>query len=486
MKNKNLKRFLSGGLVLMLTILAGHAQQADSLSHYLETAARNNPLINADFASYKASVEKVTQAGAYPDPELEIGFFLKPMEVVNGKQLANFTLMQMFPWFGTRGAARSEATQMTKMAYEKFRESRNELYYQVKSQWYQLSNLREQWKNTQAHLVLLNQLEQLALTRFSSPAGGRGSSQQGFSSAAQQPAAVAGGGGQSMGGMGGAPQSGSAPAAASSMNSMPTSSMSGGSSSSLSDVLRIQLEKKELENKLETILSDTKAAEARFNALLNRSQQLPVTVPDSLQRVLFAANDRALLDTITTQNPMLAMLEAEGNAYEAKRVMDKRMSYPMLGIGLQYSLIGQKTLTADNMGSMSGMNGNDMIMPMVKITLPIFRRKYNAQQRESRYNSQSSRMKYDDTLNKLQAEYIGLKQQLEDASRKVTLYEEQYTLSQSIYRVMVQGFSAGSTSLTDVIAVERQMLDYTLRESEAIASYNTVVAGIDKLVSTSF
>ncbi len=479
MKNKNLKRFLSGGLVMILT-LTGYAQQTDSLSHYLETAVRNNPLINADFASYKASMEKVTQAGAYPDPELEIGFFLKPMEVVNGKQIADFTLMQMFPWFGTRSAAQNEATEMTKMAYEKFRESRNDLFYQVKSQWYQLSNLREQRKNTQAHLVLLNQLEQLALTRFSSPTGG-GNSQRSFSSAAQQPATIVGGGMQSMGG--GTTQESSVPPATNSMNSMQASSMSSGTSSSLSDVLRIQLEKKELENKLGTILSDTKAAEARFNALLNRPQQLSVTVPDSLQQVLFSTDDRAMLDTITTQNPMLAMLEAEGNAYEAKRVMDKRMSYPMFGIGLQYSLIGKKTGGTD---TMAAMNGNDMIMPMVKITLPIFRRKYNAQQRESQFNYQSRRMKYDDTVNKLQAEYTGLKQQLEDASRKVTLYTEQYTLSQSIYQVMVRSFSAGNTSLTDVIAVERQMLDYNLRKSESIASYNTMVAGIQKLVSTTF
>lgn len=479
MENKNLKRFLSGGLVMILT-LTGYAQQADSLSHYLETAARNNPLINADFARYKASMEKVTQAGAYPDPELEIGFFLKPMEVVNGKQIADFTLMQMFPWFGTQSAAQNEATEMTKMAYEKFRESRNDLFYQVKSQWYQLSNLREQRKNTQAHLVLLNQLEQLALTRFSSPTGG-GNSQNSFSSAVQQPATIVGGGMQSMGGK--TTQESSVPPATSSMNSMQASSMSSSTSSSLSDVLRIQLEKKELENQLETILSDTKAAEARFNALLNRPQQLPVSVPDSVQQVLFSTNDRALLDTITTQNPMLAMLEAEGNAYKAKKVMDKRMSYPMFGIGFQYSLIGKKTGDTD---TMAAMNGNDMIMPMVKITLPIFRRKYNAQQRESQYNYQSSRMKYDDTVNMLQAEYIGLKQQLEDASRKVTLYTEQYTLSQSIYQVMVRSFSAGNTSLTDVIAVERQMLDYNLKKSESIASYNTMVAGIQKLVSTTF
>ena len=165
------------------------------------------------------------------------------------------------------------------------------------------------------------------------------------------------------------------------------------------------------------------------------------------------------------------MLEAEGNAYRAKAEMDKKMSYPMLGIGLQYSLIGKKPEDM-SMGSMSGMNGKDMFMPMLKISLPIFRKKYNAQ-------------KYENTMNQLQAEYIRITQQLEDAARKIDLYQKQYDLSLATYQLIVREFSTGSTTLTDVIQVERQMLDYHLKKSEAIAEYNTQIAGIEKLISTS-
>ena len=146
-------------LLSALWYLPSQAQTTDSLSHYLETAARNNPSVNSSFALYKASLEKIPQAGAFSDPELEMGFFFKPMEQLSGKQVADFTLMQMFPWFGTRKAARNEATEMARMAYEQFRETRNNLFYEVKSQWYQLNNLNEQYKNTAANLELLKQLE---------------------------------------------------------------------------------------------------------------------------------------------------------------------------------------------------------------------------------------------------------------------------------------------------------------------------------------
>ena len=101
MKNKIRIQTYITGIALLLGILPAFSQQADSLSWYLETAARNNPLINSNFALYKASLEKIPQAGAYADPELDMGLFVKPMETLSGKQIADFTLMQMFPWFDT-------------------------------------------------------------------------------------------------------------------------------------------------------------------------------------------------------------------------------------------------------------------------------------------------------------------------------------------------------------------------------------------------
>lgn len=493
MKNKSIQRIFTGVILLLLAITPAFAQTADSLSVYLQLAAGNNPQIQSDFALYKASLEKVPQAGAFADPELEIGFFLKPMEILGGKQVADFTLMQMFPWFGTRKAARNEATEMARMAYEKFRDSRNNLYYEVRSQWYQLCNLNEQAKNTQENINLLVQLEQLALNRFAAPSA-RGTTSPAYAPSVTPSApATPSGNGSGMSGMGGmrvaqnaTPSQSSVGSSAGSngMTSMGSSAMGGGNASGgMSDVLRIQLERAELENTLSTLKSTRKAAEARFNTLLNRQLDTPVSVADSLEPLSFHVDDAAHIDSITTRNPMLTMLEAEANAYRAKAVMDKKMSLPMFGIGLQYALIGKTPETA--MGAMSDMNGKDMFMPMLKISLPIFRRKYNAQQRESQHYWRSSELKYENTLNQLQAEYINTRQELDNALRSIELYKKQQALSHSAWQLMVREFSAGTASLTDVIQVERQIRDYGLKKSEAIAAYNTTVAGIQKLISIS-
>ena len=155
------------------------------------------------------------------------------------------------------------------------------------------------------------------------------------------------------------------------MSGMGGGSMGNVAVGGMSDVLRIQMERAGLEDNLASLLSARLTVQARFNALLNRPSDASVCVPDSLTQRFYRIDGQLLLDSIFTRNPMLAMLEAEGEAYRAKAKMDRRMSYPMIGIGLQYSVVNK---VADPMG-MPDMNGKDMVMPLLKVWLQLFLRK---------------------------------------------------------------------------------------------------------------
>ena len=99
-------------------------QQADSLMYYLEIAAKNNPRVLQKFTEYQAALQKVPQVGSLPDPELNLGVFLSPMELVSGNQVADIRLMQMFPWFGVLKNAKDEMSLMAKAKYESFRDAK--------------------------------------------------------------------------------------------------------------------------------------------------------------------------------------------------------------------------------------------------------------------------------------------------------------------------------------------------------------------------
>jgi len=479
-------RYITTLLFTITMFGAIYSQNTDSLKQYVEIAGLNNPGVIADFMTYKATLQKVPQAGAYQDPEFEIGFFLEPMELIGGKQVAQFKLMQMFPWFGTKKSAQNEAVYMAKIAFEKFRNTRDNLYLQVYTQWYVLCNLQQQLNNNRENKILLNQLEQLSMRKFSSSSTGQTTTYSSFPITKSTSSKTSSSRSSKMSEMTSMDKENTPASAQSSKTTSMSSSnsmsgeMSNKTSGGMSNVLRIQLEIAELDNNIESIISEMKAEKAKFNVFLNRSSDSEIQIPNTFAAIPFLFDTEKFITAIEEQNPMLSIINEEKNAYKAKTELDKKMSYPMFGIGLQYMLNNKTNMSAFAMGN---MNGKDMVMPMVSVSIPLYRNKYKAQQRESKLLQQASKEKYADTYNQLTAELYQSKHMLDDASRKIILYKKQTELAKTTYNLIVQEFVAGKSDLTNVIQVQRQLLNYQLKASEAVANYNTMVASIQKLIS---
>ena len=415
-------------LILLLAMLTqGYRAygQADSLQHYLQEAATHNPGIQAEWKAYQASQQKIAQAAPLPDLQLDMGFYVQPMDIIDGKQIADFTLMQMFPWFGTRKAAQSEATYSSNAAFESYRAALNELFLEVYTQWYEMSNLQQRQSNIEAHQLFLKDLESLAIQQYST--------------------------------------SGNA-----------------NSSTDISAALRVRLEMLELENEAERIQSQLKTMRAAFNALLNRDPHSPLVIPDSVSAIPFHYDEAQLTQQATLQNPDLQSITQQQKAYQAKAKADKKASLPMIGIGLQYSLIGKRSAQVLPTTSMNGM---DMLMPMVSLSLPIYRKRYKAEQRESNLWRESLHAAYQQTYNQIHTELIQLRHELDEYQRAIKLLDKQTELAQTTYQLIVSEYATGKSQLNEVIEVQRQLLDYQFRQSEAVAQYNIAVARIQKLIT---
>ena len=69
----------------------------------------------------------------------------------------------------------------------------------------------------------------------------------------------------------------------------------------------------------------------------------------------------------------------------------------MLGVGLQYMLIGESEMMNSNPDG--GMNGMDKAYAYGLCSLPIYRNKYKASRRESRFMWEAATEKYHNSLN---------------------------------------------------------------------------------------
>jgi len=177
-------------------------------------------------------------------------------------------------------------------------------------------------------------------------------------------------------------------------------------------------------------------------------------------------------------NPMLSMIDLEKQSYEAMSEKAGKMGYPMVGLGLDYSVMGRKTSPP------SGMNGMDMVMPMVSLTLPLYRKKYQAKVREADLLTQAASDNYTATANKLQTEYYEAVQMYHDAGRRFRLYSDQYLLASRTLDIIMKDYATASAQLTDLLRVRQQVYDYELKKAEALADINTASARLRRLMAS--
>ena len=473
MKSKISYKYIAIVLCFYIFPCVSTYSQSDSLTYYLETAVKNNPTVLQRYNEYQAALQKVPQAGSLPDPQLEAGIFLSPMELISGNQVADIKLMQMFPWFGVLKNAKDEMSLMAKARFETFRDAKLQVCLEVQSTWYDLYKVRQNIRISEKNINLLKTIERLTLVKYrSGSVGSSSSSSASRMSGSQSPAASSGSSGMNT--MGGGSSESTSPA---STSQQPAASMgsSKGGGTGLSDVYQIQIEQGDLENNLSSLKNEEKIVIARLNSLLNRTQNTPVAGAGLLTAEVLDSTYLTVSGSMFSHNPMLGMLEYEQQSLTARKKMQKQMGFPMVGLGVNYTVINKSDM------STSSMNGQDMIMPMVTLTLPVYRKKYKAMQLETGYQKTASEQNYQATANSLQTEYYEALQLYNDAQRRMKLYDSQSQLAKKTLDIQIKTYSTSNSSMTDILRTRLQLFDYEFRQVEALTDYNKAIARIKRL-----
>ncbi len=459
-------------IVISLFIRSMNGFSQDSLNYYLSIAEKSNPTVMQRYNEYQAALQKIPQVNSLPDPQLEMGFFLTPMELMAGNQIADIKLMQMFPWFGVLKNAKDEMSLMAKAKYEAFVDAKLQVYFDVQSIWFDLYKVRQNLIISANNLELLKTIERLTIAKLKAGSSNfAGSSTSGKMQGNETSGLSAGSGGMSAGMNNNATNAGMATSSKTSGVSAPMNS----GSSALVDIYRIQTEIQELENAMLLLKNEEQIIQSRFNSLLNRSLHLAVSGTHSLPVEPLDINYLTVSDSMFVNNPMLTMLQYDKQSIDARKKMQQKMGLPMVGVGLNYSVISKNPM------STSVMNGQDMIMPMLSVTLPVYRKKYKAMQSESNYLKAATENNYVATANALKVEYLEALQQYQDANRRIKLYKNQRELTQKSVDILLKSFAASTVGLTDIIQLQQQMLNYELKEIEALVDYNKAISLLKRI-----
>ena len=420
MKNKILY-FLCIGLFACYgsAYATGIDNKEDSLAVYIAEAIRNNPGLRSEYQSYQAQMANAQGAGVLSDPQLSVGLFPQAMHHVNGKQLATITIMQMFPWFGTLKAGRQQMEYKAQEAYQKFREKSLSTAFSVEKQWYSILATQEKVKAVKQKRALLNDIKKVAIYLYKNYTAGR--------------------------------------------------------DTKMSDQLRLDAEEERLKEQTESLETQLTLQKQQFNITMHRQPNAALSLPDSIplrQMPTFNWTE------IERNNPKLAQYSAIQKAFKSQEEQTRAKGMPMIGVGLQYMLNGKV-----DMPMMPNMNGKDMVMPMVSVTIPIYRKKITSAIHSAQLMERSAAYNYQSQLDALQSTYLSIEQRADDIKRKLKLYESEVSLLNRTLELMQKEYATGATSLTDILQTTRESIDYDLLKAEANAQYNTITAEAIQLLA---
>lgn len=404
-----------------MLLLAVLGLQAQTLSNYYRIAADNNPGLQAQYREVEAALQQVPQMRSLPDPTLSVSAFGQMVETRVGPQQARFSLSQMFPWFGTLNAQGNAATRMAEARFQAFLDARNKLYYEVAAAYYPLFELREWTRIEQENLEILESYKTISNSKFKN-------------------------------GMG-----------------------------TMVDVLRVDIMLQESRTNLDILMQKEKPLRTSFNKLLNRDELDPVVILDSL--ALEPVPVTALEDSLLVNHPLLNAMDMQVLAGEEAERAAFLQGLPKLGVGVDYILIGEREDLPAGSPNIPVDNGKDAIMPMVSVTLPIFRGKYRASVREAQLMQERYAFQKNEVANRLTASFQSAVYELNRQQDLVELLDRQILESQQALNLLFTAYGNSGKDFEEVLRMQQQLLQFNKLKITALTQHRLAAAQLEYITA---
>ncbi|MCA9278578.1 MAG: TolC family protein [Phycisphaeraceae bacterium] len=387
---------------------------------FIRYALEHNPDVAAAFHQWRTAAERSPQAGALPDPKLTLGVFLDEVETRVGPQQARLGISQSFPWPGTLRSRADAASRAADAAWLQLESTRLRVRQRVVNAIHELAYLDAATHIASENLDLLQSIEEIVRAKYRVGTGSH-------------------------------PQ-----------------------------LMRVQVELGQLEDRLVQLHSMRPAYTAELNAALNRAADSDVPELPTTPTVRVDADAESLITLALQYNQILLSLDKQTEQQHLLVEAARLDGLPQFTAGIDYIFTGEA------MDSSIAESGDDPVMVSLGVSLPLWREKYNAGVREAFAKQLSLLSERQSQSNSLAARIHRVYFDHTDADRRAALYQD--TLipkAEESLQATLTGFRAGESSLTDVLDTERTLLDFAIALERARADQNIAFAELESLVGTS-
>jgi outer membrane protein TolC len=211
--------------------------------------------------------------------------------------------------------------------------------------------------------------------------------------------------------------------------------------------------------------------------VLNRPPHAPVPEPREAPRETAVFEESGLAERLKKNNPELLTLEAVAEKEKQTASLAGKHYYPDFSLGVEYIVTG----SAATPGVPD--SGEDPVVALLSLNLPIWFNKYRAAEREAELRHAAAVKDRAERENRLLAALNEVLFAFRDAERKIGLYEDTLIpkATQSL-KVTQQAFVNAKIGFLDLIEAERTLLAFRLEFERALADRPRRLAEIEMLV----
>lgn len=388
-----------------------------SADEFVRYALYNSPKVEAAYQRWVAAAERLPQVRALPDPRVNFGFFLDEVETRTGAQQARVSVSQSFPWPGLLSDREDAAAMAARAAWRQFEAARLEVTERVVEALHEVAYLDAAIRITSENLELLTSFEEIVRARYRVGSG------------------------------------------------------------SHPELVRVQVELGQLEDRLAQLRAMRPTYVADLNAALNRSTDAPVAKVAELPGRVASVDGPALAEIARRSNPVLLALDERIEEQRIRGDVARKEGLPDFTVGLDY------IVTDEAIDRSIAESGDDPILLSFGIAVPLWREKYDAGVREALARRLAVSYERADEANRITASIQRAWFEHTDADRRVRLFET--TLipkAEESLRATLAGFRAGDTGFLDLLDTERTLLEFAVSAERARADRGQALARLSTLV----
>jgi outer membrane protein TolC len=388
---------------------------AQSLDSILKLVVEKNIALKSLQSDYESAIQKANQQDQLQHPQLGVGIPILTPETRLGAQVLMVSASQMFPWFGTLKNKKKVYLELSKTKYENITALKLDLFYNVKTAYFQLIFLNEKRESVKKFKQIYKSLENFSLAKVES------------------------------------------------------------GKSSTADVLRIYLKLQELNQELYIITNDIRKNEIVINTITKQNLLDSIVIKKD-----FVYNDQLIFnieyfeEKITNNHPLILKIISQNEASILKQKLNNKMNLPTFGIGLDYSLVNKR------IDQNPDRNGNDILIPKLTMSIPIYRKIYKAKNEEEKLIQQSLEYKKEAIIDNIKNMLFQSKLNYSNALLKKELVIKQTKTIDMVYEVLLSEYSANGKGFDELLLVQNQILNFELSSSKYELEMRIAKAEIEK------